>query len=406
LIEETLSNMPIFPKEPAAVTPAFRIQRQWIQAVPMRESPNPSGRSMHKKLNWLLRQTHWLLLASLWFTAGCATAHDCFALPDGTAPRELKKVAAPEYVIAPPDVLSIDAVRLVPQPPYKVSPLDALLIQVIVPGPKDEERPRAPLPNQPISGIYRVEPDGVVNLGFNYGSVSVVGMSIPETKEAIKKQVQRLSKLDLEVEVSLAESRALQFIRGDHLVRPDGKVTLGNYGSCFVAGMTLEQARKTIQDFLSSRILEPEISLDVTGYNSMVFYLIFDLDGAGQSITRLPFTGNETVLDAISGRGGLPAGSDRFRIWVARPTQPEEGCEQILPVDWQAITKKGCVATNYQLLPGDRVYVAVDPLIAVDGFLAKVLAPVERVLGIILLGNSTIQSFRNNGNNNNNNGGL
>ena len=38
---------------------------------------------------------------------------------------------------------------------------------------------------------------------------------------------------------------------------------------------------------------------------------------------------------------------------TANPGQPW----QTLSVDWQAITQRGETATNYQILPGDRVYV-------------------------------------------------
>ncbi len=64
------------------------------------------------------------------------------------------------------------------------------------------------------------------------------------------------------------------------------------------------------------------------------------------------------------------------------------GCNQILPVDWKAITMAGSTATNYQIFPGDRVYVSADCLITFDNYLSKVLAPVERVLGVTLLGTS------------------
>ena len=48
------------------------------------------------------------------------------------------------------------------------------------------------------------------------------------------------------------------------------------------------------------------------------------------------------------------------RIWVARPTPANHACNQILPVDWLAITQGGSTRTNYQLFPGDRVYVKAD----------------------------------------------
>jgi len=354
---------------------------------------------MPNKLSTHLPRASWLFLAGVLLSAGCTSANVCISLPDGTAPRELKKIIAPDYVISPPDILLLDAVRLVPQPPYKVAPLDALVIQVnVFRAPTEAElaakQEPSLIPGQPINGLFRVEPDGVVNLRFSYGAVPVVGQTIPEAKESIKKHLQKRFKLDFEVDVGLGESRAMQFIRGEHLVRPDGKVSLGSYGSVSVAGLTMEQAQKAIQDFVSDKLLDPEISLDVAGYNSMVYYVIFDQAGAGQSIARLPFTGNETVLDALGQLKGLPPGSDRLRIWVARPTQPEEACDQIMPVDLTAITKRGSTATNYQLLPGDRLYVSVDPLVALDGYLARIIAPIERISGIILLGNSTYQQIK------------
>jgi len=50
-------------------------------------------------------------------------------------------------------------------------------------------------------------------------------------------------------------------------------------------------------------------------------------------------------------------------------------------VDWDDIVKKGVTNTNYQILPGDRIYVKADPLITADTLIAKVTSPVERILG-------------------------
>jgi len=69
-----------------------------------------------------------------------------------------------------------------------------------------------------------------------------------------------------------------------------------------------------------------------------------------------------------------------------------------LPVDWHAITECADTATNYQLLPGDRLFVKSYCLTEADNTLARVLSPIERLLGVTLLGTSTVRSF--NGNNN------
>src|SRR5205085_5604251 len=130
------------------------------------------------------------------------------------------------------------------------------------------------------------------------------------------------------------------------------------------------------------------------------YYVIFDGGGYGQQVLKFPVTGNETVLDAIYNAGGLPAVASRRRIWVARPTPAYQECVQILPVDWLAITQSGSTRTNYQLFPGDRVYVKADPLIHLDNMLAKIISPIQRLLNITLLGTSVVNQFRGGGNNN------
>src|SRR5262249_50246314 len=155
----------------------------------------------------------------------------------------------------------------------------------------------------------------------------------------------------------------------------------------------IEEAKAAIEAQLSAYLLQPEVSLDVYAYNSKVYYIVFDGGGYGQQVYRLPITGNETVIDAISQLNGLPAVSSKKTIWRAPPSRCHEGKEQILPVDWQAIVKCASTCTNYQIYPGDRVYVHADSLITLDNFVAKVVSPIERVFGVTLLGQQTILSF-------------
>ncbi|MCS7161300.1 MAG: polysaccharide biosynthesis/export family protein [Gemmatales bacterium] len=318
--------------------------------------------------------------------AGCCDLHRGGEIYLPEMPRELQKVTMPPYIIEPPDILLIDAVRVIPLPPYRIEPLDILLIQAA-----------GTLPDEPIAGLYRVEPDGTIPLGAHYGSVRVVGQTLEEARLTIEAHLRKILK-DPKVTVTLAESRALQQIRGEHLVRPDGTIALGTYGSVYVAGMTLDQAKVAIERYLAQFLQNPEVSVDVLAYNSKVYYVIFDGGGYGQQIIPLPVTGNETVLDALAKVNGLPFQASKQHIWIARPAPPEAGGEQILPVNWDAITRKGSTATNYQILPGDRIYVQADRWITLDNTLAKILTPFERIFGFTLLGNATIRAVSN-GNN-------
>jgi polysaccharide export outer membrane protein len=308
-------------------------------------------------------------------------------------PTEVAMRSLPPYVVEPPDILLIDTIRMVPRPPYTVQPLDVLLIRLA-----------EPLPNQPIDGSYTVGPDGTINLGFSYGLVRVSGLTVVEIERAIREQLIRVGLRDPQLAVGLASFRGVQQARGQHLVRMDGTINLGTYGCVYVAGLTLAQIKVAIERHLSQYVLDPEITVDVYAYNSKYYYVIADGAGYGQSVFRFPITGKETVLDAINNIGGIPiVGSTKY-IWVARPAPADHPCLQILPVDWKAITQGGATGTNYQLFPGDRVYIKSDPLILIDNTLAKVLAPIERLLGFTLLLNTTIRSFRNNNNGNGNNG--
>ena len=53
----------------------------------------------------------------------------------------------------------------------------------------------------------------------------------------------------------------------------------------------------------------------------------------------------------------------------------------------------GSTATNYQVFPGDRIFIAEDKLIAIDSTLNRMIAPFERMFGVTLLGTQTIQTI-------------
>lgn len=301
-------------------------------------------------------------------------------------PRELWKESLPPYIIEPPDTLVIEAIRMVPLPPYRVEPLDVVVIQVA-----------ETLPNQPISGNYAVGPDGTVNLGYSYGVVRVAGLTLEQAAAAIRDQLGRVLKTP-QVGVALAQFRGMQQVRGEHLVGMDGTINLGSYGCVYITGLTVAQAKVAVEKHLSRFLLNPEISLAVSGYNSKVYYVITDGAGFGEQVFRFPVTGNETVLDALSNINGIPPAGSKRNIWLARPAPANKGCYQVLPVDWEIITQAGSTETNFQIFPGDRIYVKADKLIHFDNWLAKIISPIERIFGVTLLGQTTIRSFERGGN--------
>jgi polysaccharide biosynthesis/export protein len=215
----------------------------------------------------------------------------------------------------------------------------------------------------------------------------VVGLTIEEAEDEVRDELARILS-DVEVSISLVASAGAQQITGQHLVAMDGRVNLGTYGSVYVAGMTLEEARAAIETKLGERLESPEVFVDVLAYNSKVYYVITQGAGLGDDVTRLPVTGNETVLDAVAALGGISQVSSK-KMWIARPAPNGVGCEQILPVVWNDIAQGASTATNYQLMPGDRLFIAEDRLTSFNTVVGKILNPFERALGFVSLGTST-----------------
>lgn len=304
-------------------------------------------------------------------------------LPDET-PRELYKAALPDYRIEPPDILSVEAVRLLPPPDYEIHVQDVVTVAVFV----SAETPLFNVdPAEFVVGI-----DGTIDLGPTYGSVKIAGLTVDEARRAVEEAVYRQVKRELaSVSFRVSALPIIQPIAGEHLVGPDGNINLGTYGSVSVVGKTVKEAQEGIERHLTQYLSDPQVAVDVFAYNSKKYYVITEGAGMGDIVSAFPVTGNETVLDAISNVNGLDSVSSK-KIWVARPSS--DNCKvKVLPVDWRAITAQGATTTNYQLMPGDRVFIAEDNMIAFDNNLGKVLAPVERLMGFAMLGVSTLTRF-------------
>jgi protein involved in polysaccharide export with SLBB domain len=293
--------------------------------------------------------------------------------PYSSVPRELDMVSLPPYVIEPPDILMINAVKIVPKPPHHLEPFDGILVRVVDASGL-----------QVIGDAFVVDPEGKIDLGPEYGRISVVGMTTVEAHDAIRRHLAAMLE-DPEVSVSLAFSAGAQQIVGEHLVGPDGRVNLGTYGSVYVAGMTIEEARAMIERQLSNYLLDPQVVVDIFAYNSKKYYVVTQGAGLGDNVVESPITGNETVLDAIARIGGISQVSST-NIWIARPAPNGNPCHQILPVNWDEISRGASTATNYQMMPGDRLYIAEDPLIKFDSIVGKYTRPFERLFGFISLG--------------------
>jgi polysaccharide biosynthesis/export protein len=295
-------------------------------------------------------------------------------------PRELSMVSLPLYQIEPPDMVRIEVVNPVPRPSYRIGPLDVLQIKVL-----------GALRQEPIMGFFHVENDGTVNLGVSYGVMRVEGLTIEEARTEITRYLQTFLKAP-SVSVQLSRSNAADRITGRYPVGPDGKVNLGEFGMVFLSGKTVTEAREAIGEHLQQYFDAPEVGVEVMEYNSKYYYVISESFINRANMWRFPITGNETVLDAM---GHVEAFSNipGCTIWVARPAPGDFGRDQVLPVNWAAVAHGGVTDTNYQIMPGDRVYIVDDRMVIINNFVTKLTDPIQRLLGVESLGLDTTRSM-------------
>ena len=330
--------------------------------------------------------------------------------------------------------------------PYVIEPPDLLIVEVL-----------EALPGRPISGERLVRPDGTIDLGF-YGSVHVRGLTLMQAKVKLIEQLVTFipdEVLGLE-EVYGVEERALPDLpppfgeelkatnprqvpkssnrRGrphpgvarpvvrtsDRTTEPPGP-TLPAEGPAThsrvagpvsagepPAGSTVIQSgggvKITIEigpqqppkgaeppaepptpaagmTFVTKRI-PPEDSnrvfIDVTAYNSKFYYIRGDVATPG----RIPFTGRETVLDAIDNAGGLIHIADPKNIRLVRPARGGKPLKTY-PIDLDAINR-GEVRLNYQVFPGDRIIVGRDALVTATFLQDRQAAPFQTLANTLL----------------------
>lgn len=151
----------------------------------------------------------------------------------------------------------------------------------------------------------------------------------------------------------------------DQTVMPDGTIDLGRFGRPVVAGMSLEQIEANLFDLIQAAkptddgkpltAEQMQVNVRLLGPNGVYFYVLGEVNNPG----AYTYTGRETVLDAILTAGGMSDRASKNDIILSRPTAPGE-CRVVLPVCYEQIVQLGDTTTNYQIMPGDRIFIPTD----------------------------------------------
>ncbi len=142
---------------------------------------------------------------------------------------------------------------------------------------------------------------------------------------------------------------------GDQVILPDGTIDLGEFGRPVVAGKTVPQVEAEVQRLIAAKAKDKEealVNVRLVGRVSKVYYVLGEVNAPG----AFPLSGRETVLDGIIAAGGITRRANTRKVILSRPTPPD-GCRVVLPVCYDNVVQLGDTSTNYQLLPGDRIYI-------------------------------------------------
>ena len=140
----------------------------------------------------------------------------------------------------------------------------------------------------------------------------------------------------------------------------------------------------------SPRRRTDRVFVDVTAYNSKNYYVLGDVGAPG----RLPFTGRETVLDALQYARRAPP-HRRTQGHPPGPARPAAANRRrSYKVDLEAIQNRGDATTNYQIFPGDRLVVGRNDVVKKTIQLDRLAAPVQTVMNSILQESFTLRSVK------------
>lgn len=198
-----------------------------------------------------------------------------------------------------------------------------------------------------LPGDQVVKPDGRISIG-EFGLYQATQKTVEQIEYEIQSIIDSQIRTKLEIEYREERHRAQRSTPA--IVRPGFEQSSA---TGYDDSAAEEQARRVaLEQRIAERLKQNEISVRLVNWESKKIYVLGEVNSPGY----FGFTGNQTVLDAILEAGGLNARANHHQIVVSRPTSCGS-CRVVMKVCYDQVVQLGDTSTNYQLLPGDRVFV-------------------------------------------------
>ncbi len=136
----------------------------------------------------------------------------------------------------------------------------------------------------------------------------------------------------------------------DVVVRPDGRITLPVMNEMEVVGLSTEELRTRITERARKYVTDPIVSIIVRQIHSRYVFITGKVNKPG------PYSlyGPMSVLQLIAMAAGLQEYADKSGIVIVRD---DNGKQQRLAFNFDDVVKRGALAQNIMLKPGDTVVV-------------------------------------------------
>jgi len=137
-------------------------------------------------------------------------------------------------------------------------------------------------------------------------------------------------------------------------VRPDGRISLPLIGDVAAGGRTPEEVATEVKSKLEAFVRDPQVAVILTELRSHEYLSRVRVTGAVRQPVSITYRQGMTVLDAVLAAGGLTefAAADRAELY-----RKDGAGTKSFDVLLGKIMKKGELATNFAVQPGDIITV-------------------------------------------------
>jgi polysaccharide biosynthesis/export protein len=154
-----------------------------------------------------------------------------------------------------------------------------------------------------------------------------------------------------------------EFDQADVAVQPDGYVTLQALGEVFVAGKTLPELRKLIQDSYSTIVSPQTVTVELKDFEKPYFLVGGEVGHPGKFELR----GNTTVTEAVNIAGGFRDTAKHSQVLLFRRISDQ--WMEAKKLDMKKMLAAGNLSEDLHLRPGDMIYVPKNTISKIKPFL-------------------------------------